>query len=185
MCSKKSWFHWLLWPYFGLKKSPKKGLNQDQTEETLQKVRKPHTFWPPIFKKFLRCIKCKLTCKIHLLRQPLHFGRQRVIVTSFILGLGLMPIKNIEDTTMKAGLSKPLFVVTLLLWFSIFYMFVAAIYNFLTLPQPIEHIADDLGSVTYYGFGFLLLYFFVKFGQKIGPFLRQWSKFEVHISIIL
>ena len=103
-----------------------------------------------------------------------------VIVASFILGLGLMPIKDIEDTkSTVVGLSKPLFVVTLLLWFAIFYMFVAAIYNFLKLHQPIEHIAEHLGSVSYYGFGGLLLYYFVKLAQRISPFLQQWTNFEV------
>ena len=67
MCSGKTLFSWL----FGIGKKagegPKRGLNQggnsnsttttSKTETLDRKVR--HTSWPPIFKKFLVCIKCK------------------------------------------------------------------------------------------------------------------------------
>ena len=93
-----------------------------------------------------------------------------------IIGLGLLPIKN-----MKGDYSKPLLLVTLTFWLSIILMYLGALVQFC---KRVEHtsvaliIPDEMGSLCYYGFGFLQLTFLVLSGKKLGKYLENWQRFE-------
>ena len=85
---------------------------------------------------------------------------------------------------MKAGgFSKPLLLVTFTFGLSIFYMLVGAVYYFFIevgeKGNAAQVLPDQVGSISNYGFGFLLLFYLMKSVGQITPFIQHWQQFEV------